>query len=416
MLLSSIVNGEKNRQYRYAKMLSGSTPVFSQFGQNIYASDVVQMCIDKTAKEISKLQPKHIRTDNKGMQSIPKSSFNRLFKYKPNELMTTRDFLEKVVWLLFLNYNAFIYPRFNLIQEPNGGYTREYTGFYPLNPTTVTFLQDTTDRLFVKLQFANGSDFTIAYSDIIHLRKKYSVNDVMGGGYDGKPDNAALLKVLQINDTVLQGLEKAVKTTLSVRGIVRINTMLDDDKQEAERKRLEASIDQGTSGIIALDLKGDYIPLNPDPKLIDKDTLQFLQSKVLNWYDMPLKIFTGEFDDGIYQAWYEQSLEPILIGLGQAFTPTVFSVNEISFGNEIIFYQRDMMYLSTKAKMELLKTTGEQGLLTDDQKLAILGYPPLSDGTGNRRTISLNYIDVTLASEYQMKSAGKKRMKEDDDE
>jgi hypothetical protein len=198
--------------------------------------------------------------------------------------------------------------------------------------------------------------------------------------------------------------------------MVLIRTMPRTDKQEAERKRLEASIDQGTSGIIALDLKGDYIPLNPDPKLIDKDTLQFLQSKVLNWYDMPLKIFTGEFNDEDYQAWYEQSLEPILIGLGQAFTPTVFSVNEISFGNEIIFYQRDMMYLSTKAKMELLKTTGEQGLLTDDQKLAIHGYPPLSDGTGNRRTISLNYIDVTLASEYQMKSEGKKRTKEDDDE
>lgn len=413
MLLSSIVNGEKNRQYRYAKMLSGSTPVFSQFGQNIYASDVVQMCIDKTAKEISKLQPKHIRTDNKGMQSIPKSSFNRLFKYKPNELMTTRDFLEKTVWLLFLNYNAFIYPKYNLIEETNGGYTREYTGFYPLNPTTVTFLQDLSNTLFVKLQFANGSDFTIAYSDIIHLRKKYSVNDVMGGGYDGKPDNQALLKVLGINDTLLQGLDKAIKTSLSVRGIVRINTMLDDDKQEKERHRLEEAIDDGTSGIIALDLKGDYIPLNPDPKLIDKETLQFLQNKILNWYDMPVKIFTGEFSDEDYQAWYEQALEPIVIGLGQAFTPTVFSQMEIAHGNEIVFYQRDMQYLSTKSKLELIKIGGEQGLLQDNQKLALLGYPPIENG--HRITQSLNFIDRELVNDYQMYKA-KTGKKEDKDE
>lgn len=414
MLLSSIVNGEKNRQYRYAKMLSGSTPVFSQFGQNIYASDVVQMCIDKTAKEISKLQPKHIRTDNKGMQSTPKSSFNRLFKYKPNELMTTRDFLEKTVWLLFLNYNAFIYPKYNLIEETNGGYTREYTGFYPLNPTTVTFLQDLSNTLFVKLQFANGSDFTIAYSDIIHLRKKYSVNDVMGGGYDGKPDNQALLKVLSINDTLLQGLDKAIKTSLSVRGIVRINTMLDDDKQEKERHRLEEAIDNGTSGIIALDLKGDYIPLNPDPKLIDKETLQFLQNKILNWYDMPVKIFTGEFSDEDYQAWYEQALEPIVIGLGQAFTPTVFSQMEIAHGNEIVFYQRDMQYLSTKSKLELIKIGGEQGLLQDNQKLALLGYPPIEGG--NRITQSLNFIDRELVNDYQMFKAktGKERDKNEE--
>ena len=413
MLLSSLVNKESNKQYQYAKMLNGHTPVFSQFGQSIYASDVVQMCIDKTAREISKLRPKHIRTDAGGLQTIPKSSFNRLFKYKPNELMTTRDFLEKVTWLLFLNSNCFIYPKYNLIQESSGGYTREYTGFYPLNPTVVTFLQDPSNNLFIKLQFANGSDFTIAYSDIIHLRKRYSVNEVMGGGFDGKPDNAALLKVLQINDTVLQGLDKAIKSSLSVRGIVRINTLIGEASQEEERKRLEAAIDLGTSSIIALDLKGDYIPINPDPKLIDQSTLEFLQNKVLNWYDMPVKIFTGEFDDGDYQAWYESALEPIVIGLGQAFTPATFSSKEISHGDEIVFYQRDMMYLSTKSKLELIKTAGEMGILQDNQKLALLGYPPIPGG--ERYTQSLNFVDKSIINEYQLKKAGAPRVEAEKD-
>ena len=400
-------------------MLNGYAPVFSQFGQSIYASDVVQMCIDKTAREISKLRPKHIRTDANGLQTIPKSSFNRLFKYKPNELMTTRDFLEKTTWLLFLNSNCFIYPRYNLIPEANGGYTREYTGFYPLNPTVVTFLQDLSNNLFVKFQFANGSDFTIAYSDIIHLRKRYSVNEVMGGGFDGKPDNAALLKVLQINDTVLQGLDKAIKSSLSVRGIVRINTLIGETSQEEERKRLEAAIEEGKSGIIAMDLKGEYIPINPDPKLIDKITLEFLQNKVLNWYDMPVKIFTGDFNDEDYQAWYEIALEPIVIGIGQAFTPTVFSQMEIAHGNEIVCYHRDMQYLSTKSKIELIKVAGEMGILRDDQKLALLGYPPPEDGSGNRITQSLNFINRDLIDEYQMYKAktgfkDKKEGKEDD--
>jgi len=70
-----------------------------------------------------------------------------------------------------------------------------------------------------------------------------------------------------------------------------------------------------------------------------------------------------------------------------------------------VFYGKSMMYLSTKSKTELLKIVGEQGLLTDDQKLGLLGYPPLEDGTGNRRTMSLNYIDVSLANEYQMTRA-----------
>lgn len=413
MLLSSLVNKEQNKQLQYAKMLQGYSPVFSRFGQNIYASDVVQMCIDVIATECSKLRPRHIRTGPDKIQRIPGSSLNRLFKFAPNPLMTTRDFIEKVIWLLYLNYNCFIYPVYEAKQEANGGWTREYKAFYPLNPTQVTFMQDATNTLFAKMHFAGGYEFTIAYSELIHLRKKFSMNDILGGGMGGQPDNAALLKVLQINDVVLQGLEKAIKTSLSVRGIVRINTMLDDGKQEAERKRLETAIESGNSSIIALDLKGDYVDLKVDPKLIEEKTLEFLERKVLRWYGVSVPILSGDFTDDQYQAFYEKTLESIVIGLGQAFTKCLFSDTEISHGNEMVFYQRDMMYLSTKSKIELIKVAGEQGLLMDDQKLAILGYPPLADGTGNRRTISLNYISTEIADEYQMKKAGTKKTEED---
>lgn len=390
---------------QYAKMLNGYAPIFSQFGNDVYASDVVQTCIDIIATECSKLMPKHIRTDNNGMQTVVNGSLNRLFKFAPNELMSTKDFIEKTIWLLYLNSNAFIYPTYDVVTS-NGTVSKVYTGFYPINPTQVTFLQDETGTLFVKLQFANGYDYTIPYSDLIHLRKKFSVNEIMGGGLSGQPDNAAVLKVLSINDTVLQGLDKAIKTSFSVRGILKINTMLDDEKQQAERKRFETSIKNSDSGILPMDLKGEYVDLKVDPKIIDKDTMQFLQDKLLNYYGISIPIFTGDFSDEQYQAFYEKTLESLIIGMGQVFSKTIFSTRELDVGNEIIFYQKDMMYLSTNAKLNLLKTAGEQGLLTDNQKLAILGYPPIEGG--DKRTISLNFIDVNLAANYQLKQAGTK--------
>ncbi|MDM5352599.1 phage portal protein [Lysinibacillus sphaericus] len=383
-----------------AKMLNGYSPIFSQFGEDVFASDVVQMCVDVIATECSKLQPKHIRIGNNGMQHVVKSSINRLFKFSPNEIMTTRDFLEKVIWLLYTNYNAFIYPMYELKDDGRGNQTREYTGFYPLNPTGITFLQDQSNRLFVEMAFGNGDKYTLAYSDVIHLRKKFSSNDIMGGGTFGTPDNRALLKVLSINDSLLQGLEKGVKASLSIRGIIKINTMLETEDQKKERQRFEQNIADAKSGIVPIDMKSDYIPLNSDPKLVDKETLDFLEQKVLRHYGVSLPILTGDFDDEQYQAFYEKTLEPLLISLGQAFSKTIFTTRELDVGNEIIFYQREMMYLSTSAKMNLLKTAGEQGLLSDNQKLALLGYPPI-DG-GERRTQSLNYIDVNLANAYQM--------------
>ena len=405
MLLSGLVNKTQNTQYTYAKMLDGSLPVYSQFGRDIYASDVVQMAVDCIATEISKLQPKHIRTSSDNMQSQPKGSLNRLFKISPNPLMTTRDFLEKIIWLLYKNYNCFIYPEYKITTDNRGGKWGEYVALHPLDPIQVTLLQDASDALFIEMQFRGGNKFTLPYTDVIHLRKRFSENSVLGGGSNGQPDNQALLKVLEINSTVLEGLGKAIKTSLGVRGILRINTVLDDEHQQAERKKFEKAIRTGESGILPMDLKGEYVDLKPDPKIIDKDTMAFIQDKILYWYGVPLKILSGDFDDVVYQAFYEKTLEPLVISLGQAFSKTLFTQREIDMGNEIVFYHRNMMYLSTKTKLELLKTTGEQGLLTDNQKLAILGYPPLTDGTGHRRTISLNFVSTEIADEYQLKKA-----------
>lgn len=408
MLLQNLFkNNKSNMDLQHAKMLDGSYPAFSQFGNNIYISDIVQTCIDIIATECSKLQPKHIFTNSQDIQQIPKSSINRLFKFAPNELMTTSEFIEKVIWLLLMNDNSFIYPTSDTYKDKMGNNQTYYTGFYPLNPTSVDFLQDPSGTMYVKFYFRGGDNYTLPYSEIIHIRKKFSVNDIMGGGFNGQPDNAALLKVLEINDTVLQGVGKAVKSSLTMRGILKINTMMDDAGQQAERKKLENAIETGTSGIVALDLKGDYIPLKVDPKIIDKDTLQFLQDKPLNWYHISMAILSGDYTDEQYQAFYEQALEPILIRLGQAFSKCLFSQRELDVGNEIIFYQKDMMYLSTKSKLELLNIAGAQGLLTDNQKLAVLGYAPLMDGSGNRRTISLNYVDTVIASQYQLKASEK---------
>jgi HK97 family phage portal protein len=389
---------------QYAKMLSGQTPIFSQYGQSVYASDIVQNCIDVIATECSKLQPRHIKVDNKtGVQSTPNSNINRLFDSTPNQIMITSDFIEKVVWMYCLNYNSFIYPTYEKKVDTNGNESKSFTGFYPLNPSRVEFLQDISNQLFVKFYFSGGNDVTIPYSDVIHLRKKFSLNEVMGGGANGSPDNTALQQVINADSIALQGMEKAIKTSLSVQAIMKVNTLLNGEKAEAERKRFEKQIESGESGFLVTDLAtGDVTPFKMDPKVIDKETMEFIESRILKWWGVSSAVASGNFTDEEYQATYERALEPILIKMGQAFTKCCFTQRERDVGNKIVFYQRDMMYLSTAAKLDLIKTGGEQGLLSDDQKLAILGYPPLADGSGSRITQSLNFMDRSYITTYQL--------------
>ena len=148
--------------------------------------------------------------------------------------MTTPDFLEKMMWMLFLNYNTFAIPTYYELENK-----RIYTGLYPVQPTQVDFIQDATNQLYIKMRFANNYETTLKYSDVVHMRMKYSVNEFMGGNAQGQPDNDTLLKTLQLNQDLLDGVSAAMRSSFTINGVVKYNTMLDDGKTEAALKELE---------------------------------------------------------------------------------------------------------------------------------------------------------------------------------
>ncbi len=410
----------------WVQMMSGQVPVFSMHGKDVYVSDIVQSAINRVATEVSKLMPKHIRTKEDGTIIYPKSDYNRLFRFRPNPVMTTSEFLEKKIWLLYTTNNCFIYPSYDWMIGKDGVRFRRYKAFTPLAPTQIEFLQDASAKMYIKLMFAGGDDLICPYSDIVHIRKKFSTGDMLGGVETGG-ENSGLLNILELDHTVIEGMKKAIPTSMAVRGIFRLNTLLDKEGLEGKRVEFEKKLAEGESATLALDMGTDYHPITIDPKVIDKDTIAFIQDRILNNIGVPLKILTGDFDGDESQIWYEQELEPLIIRMGQAYSSVLFTGNEINHGNEIVFYQRDWMYMSMSHKLKFLDTVGEQGLLTDNQKLQVINYPPIPGEEGQNRTRSLNYISVGIADEYQMRRAGtlkelgealadpKKKKKEDEE-
>lgn len=384
---------------KYADVMSGYAPIFSQFGQNIYASDVVQQAINCIVSEIKKLQPEHII--EKGNDIVPVNSDIQRVLNNPNPLMTSSDFLEKVTWLLFLNYNAFIVPTYyEWTDKKTGVVNRRYDGLYPITPTQVDFIQDATDTLYIKLRFNNAQDFTVKYSDLIHIRYRYSVNDYMGGNANGQPDNEALLKTLNLNHQLLEGINAAMKSSFTVNGVVKVNTMLDEGKSTAALKELEAKLKKSESGFLLLDLKSEYIPLSREIKLVDKDTLEFIDSKILRHFGVPLSILTGDYDKAQYEAFYQKTLEPLIIAFSQAFTKTLFTQREYGFGNRIKFYAKDLIFMSVEQKINMVKELAPTGGLMENEKRVMFGLKPLAELEG-KRYMSLNWIDATKANEYQ---------------
>ena len=415
MGITNILQGFKDRkaQKTYAKMLNGQMPIFSTFGSDIYASDVARSCARCIATEMGKLMPTHIRFVDENTRKVVNGDINALFRYAPNPLMTTQEFLEKITWLRELKYNVFIYPTYELTQAAGGTNKKRYTGLYPLNPTTIEFLEDEAGELYTKMYFTNGDSYTLPYKDLIHWRKDFSVNDLMGGNAQGQADTEALLKTLRIDDALLQGLEKAIKLSMGVRAIYKISTLKSDENQRQELQAFEAKLNAGDSGILPMDLKGELVPFTLNPQMVSKDTLEFLENKILYHFGVPLPILNGNFTDEQYQAFYEKTLEPCIIGLGQAISKTLFSKREREMGNEVICYSQKLLFTNTKNRIAVADILGNRGALTDNELLELFGYPPFEGG--DIRHMSLNYIDRNIADQYQLnKLTGGKETSGDD--
>lgn len=212
----------------------------------------------------------------------------------------------------------------------------------------------------------------------------------------------------------MQGIKKSIKSSLSVKGIMKVNTMLDDEEQEKKRAEFETKMKNSESGIVPMDIKGDYIPIKIDPKVIDKDTMEFIDKRILANFGVSLKILNGDFTEEDYQAYYEKKLEPMIISLGRAFTKTLFTDRELDVGNEIIFYQQGLMYMNTANKINAVDILTRLGTITDNEVLAAFGYPPFEGG--DIRHMSLNYINRDIADQYQLAGATKKAKEGDNSE
>lgn len=383
----------------FAPMFNGWLPIYGQNGTDVYASDVVQQALKCIVDEIKKLIPTHIRMN--GSDPIPVAGNIQEVLNDPNPLMTTSEFLEKIAWLLLLNYNAFIIPTYyTWTDEKTGVERRRYESLYPIKPMQVDFIEDASGKLFVTFWFENAEKTTIAYDDVIHIKYNYSVSQYMGGNEAGQPDHAALLSTLELNKTLLAGIAKAMKASYAVNGVVKFNTLMDDGKVAAALAELERKLNNGESGFLPLDLKADFTPMEHKSEIVNAETLKFIDEKILRNFGVPLSILTGDYNKEQYEAFYQKTLEPIIISISQAFTKKIFTRREKAFGNAVKLYPKDLVFMSIGQTLEMINILSPTGALFENEKRTALGLKPLPELEG-KRYMSLNWIDANNAAQYQ---------------
>jgi len=381
----------RNRQPQQTApaVLTGSPAYFTPFSGNAYESDVFRAAVDAIARHGAKLHGSHIIRTTDGRQPGD-DTLNYLLGARPNPYMSAYDALYKMITHYFTNNDSFGY-----MQRDDSG---SVAAFYPLDITGMQFVSDTTDTLYCKFFFQNGKQYILPYSDIIHLRRHFNRDDLLGD------DNSAILPAVRLAQTQSDGIVSGIKQGASLRGILKYNQVLAPEKMKQERDAFTADFlnISNNGGVAVTDSMLDFVPLDSKPYTIDDKQLSAVQNKICAYLGISPEIVSGNYTEQQGTAFYESVIEPLAAQMGQEFTAKIFTPIEQQAGNKIIFEGNNLDYASYTTRVSVIQQTAPYGIMTIDECREALNMKPIGGDEGAKRLQTLNVVDATKANNYQL--------------
>lgn len=376
----------KEQQTKNFEMLSGGFQSLSSFTGDAYSNDIYRSAVDAIARHVAKLSGKHV-VDNTSEQNNY-SKLNRILQQRPNPYMSGYDFLYKIATQYYLYNNAFI-----LVQKDNRG---NLSGLYPLTPNSVEFVVDGAGEVYIKCLFKEGKIVHFHISEVAILRRHFNSNELLGDSND------AIMGALELAYTQNEGMREAIKNSAQIRGILKYGQILSESKlKEAKEEFVNDYLSMSNNGgVVAVDQKLDYTPLNVSDVQIDTSQIETVKRKIYDYLGINEDIVNGNYNEDQWQSFFESIVEPFAIQISSELTEKIFSEREKAFANRIIFEASKLQYASNQSKTNVIKELLPLGVLTINQALDLLNLPNVEDG--DKRIQSLNYIDKALADSYQM--------------
>lgn len=389
-LLSTIFGDTKQPiNLENAQLINSFNSLITNYNSEIYNDLTVRSCVDTIARHVSKLKPVHIIKDEDG-RHLQSTTINSLLNSRPNIYMNTADFLYKVTSQLLYYGNAFIF-----LQKDT---QNNIIGFYPIDFATCE-LKEVNNALYLKFNFYTGKTIAVPYTDIIHIRRNFSSHDFLGqDAY--QPLQETLSNLFKARRSISNKVENSGK----ISGVLKIKGNVGQENWITQAKTFAKnfmSFSNDTGGIAAVDSSTDFVPITNKVESAEDTQLKYLQSEVYSYFGLTEAIVSGNYTETEWQAFYESIIESIKIQLSQEFTAKVFTDQERKYGNLIDFNSNRLTYASTANKVSMVKELGALGLLTTNEARELFDLPPVEDG--DRRLVSLNYINADKADEYQLK-------------
>lgn len=354
---------------------------YKKFNGELLDIDTIVACIDALARNLAKMQLTAIRRDENNIAvTVLTSDIARVLK-NPNKYMTQYDFIYKVAAMYFTSNNAYIWPEFD--KDAN------LINLWPINYRYVKMYEKDGIEL-IRFELNHNHYYTVPYSQIIHLRNHFIEDEIYGDS------NKAFRAIAELMDAQQQGIKGGIKNSALVRGLLKAAQVMKEEDIKAARERFIAEnfAVENSGGVMMIDGKFDYTPIESKPYVVDADTMKVTREATYTYFGVNEDFLQNKFTSEKYEAVYEGRLEPWALMFCQALSAHLFTERERSFGNQIDANMSKLKYQPLSAVTNVINATRELGLFTRDEYREMLGYEPLGpERGGDEIMIAVNNYD-----------------------
>ena len=343
---------------------------FTAFSGTAYGNAAFRSAVDTIARHAAKLKA---HADSPQLETLLQTS--------PNPYMTAYDLLYRTATAYYTTNNAFV-----LTERTQG-----ITAFYPLTPASVEFIGAQDGGVYAKMVFTDGKQVLLPYADVIHLRRHYSTNEMLGS------DNAPLYPLIDTAHTLTEATGAAVKNATNIRGVLKFTSLVNPAQVKAEKEQFVRDYfnPANTGGIAATDQRFEFIPTTQAAYTVPHEQTEAVNRQIYSYLGLSPKIVSGDYTEDEFAAFYESLIEPLAIQMSLEFTRKC--------GTQVTFTAERLEFSSAATRISLLRELLPFGVISINEARRLLALPEVADG--DKRLQSLNYVTADKAEQYQLQES-----------
>ncbi|WGX77364.1 phage portal protein (plasmid) [Paraclostridium bifermentans] len=213
---------------------------------------------------------------------------------------------------------------------------------------------------------------------------------------------------MKVIDTIDQGLVNAIKRSASLRGILKWKSVIrEEDIKKQTDNFIKNYLDiNNDGGVASTDPRYEFDQLKSDAYVPNKPQMDSSKERIYSYFGTNENIIQSKFTEEEWNAYYENTIEPVAIQLSLEFTKKIFNDRNQNHGNEIVFESNRLQYASNTTKVAVSRLLTDIGAASLDQILDIFNMPPIGGEDGSRRVQTLNMVNAAKADKYQVNEEG----------